>query len=64
MLFLIVLSLLICCFPVINFNKRNEDDNHDQSEAGHGDDEEEEEQKSLLGSLRTPLHLLAYQNTM
>ena len=61
--FLSVLSLFICCFPDINFNKRNEDDNHDQSDGGH-DDDDNEQQKALLGSLRTPLHLLAYQNTM
>lgn len=58
-----MLSLFICCFRDINFNKRNEDDNHDQSECGH-DDDVDEEQKALLGSLRTPVHLLAYENTM
>lgn len=62
--FFIVLFLFICCFHDISFNKRNEDDNHDQSECGHDDDDVDEEQKALLGSLRTPLHLLAYENAM
>jgi hypothetical protein len=58
---LTVLSSFMCCFPGVNFNKRNQDDGHDYSEGGHDD---EEEQKALLGLLRTPQHLLAYQNTM
>jgi hypothetical protein len=60
-----VLSSFLCCFSGVNFKKRNQDDDDDDhyhSEGGH--DDNEEEQKALLDSVRTPLHLLAYQNTM